>query len=415
MKRGKDKAEGQDALFEVEDVTREEREAEGAPEVAGATAPGDDSPPAEAGEGAGPRQDSDLPPDALGEAREAPPDGPEDDIGESMTPEQREARRGARLRRRKVASYWLGAAAALSAVLLIVLLSPWGPFKDTLYGKGGGAPRKGPQERGEEPGPRGQTAPPESSAPSSVPSAVPPPADPAGRRPGSAVPVAKESDPTLPTIAIVVDDVGNGKEHLDEWLAIDAPLNFAVMPHLQLSRELGETLYQHGYTVMMHIPTTLAGNSYSGPGQLAVGMNRATVFGTLDGDIATIPNVTGINNHQGGMGCDDWNIMYYECEWAKAHGLFVVDSNSSRNSQVTSACKALGMGKRRNQVFIDHDNNPDYIRGAMQELARLARKNGTSIGICHWHRPNTARVVGEMINTLRSQGIHFVYVREITD
>ncbi|MFH1149016.1 MAG: divergent polysaccharide deacetylase family protein [Actinomycetota bacterium] len=384
MKRRKEKDEGQDALFEIEQVAVDD--------------PGDEAAP-----GQGP---------AAEDIRKAASDEPEEAILDPLTREQREARRSARRQRRKVASYWLGAVAALSAVLLVILLSPWGPFKDTIYGKGAGPPRRTFQRQGGPPGAR-QTAPPGSSAPSLASATVPKGV--AANRAGAPAPNAKKSDPTLPAIAIVVDDVGNGKEHLSEWLAIDAPLNFAVMPHLQLSSELAETLYGHGYAVMMHVPTTNAGNSYSGPGQLAVGMDRGTVFGTLDADLATIPHVEGMNNHQGGMGCDNWNIMYFECEWAKTRGLFVVDSNSSYNSQVTPACLALGMGKRKNQVFIDHENDPNYIRRAMQELAGLARKNGTSIGICHWHRPNTAKVVGEMINTLRSQGIHFAYVREITD
>jgi len=92
-----------------------------------------------------------------------------------------------------------------------------------------------------------------------------------------------------------------------------------------------------------------------------------------------------------------------------------VDSKSSVSSKVTKACLALGLPERNNEVFIDHQNEPDYIRGAMRELAGLARKNGTAIGICHWHRPNTATVVGEMIQTLKAEGIHFAFARDITD
>jgi hypothetical protein len=125
--------------------------------------------------------------------------------------------------------------------------------------------------------------------------------------------------------------------------------------------------------------------------------------------------MTGMNNHQGGRGCDQLDLMTYEVEWAKSKGLFVVDSNSSVSSKVSQACVALGLPRRKNLVFIDHQNEPDYIRGAMRELAGLARKNGTAIGICHWHRPNTAAVVGEMINTLKAEGIHFAFARDISD
>ena len=82
---------------------------------------------------------------------------------------------------------------------------------------------------------------------------------------------------------------------------------------------------------------------------------------------------------------------------------------------MTQACLALGLPKRLNEVFIDHQNDPAYIRSAMNQLAGIARKNGTAIGICHWFRPNTPSVVGEMITTLRAEGIHFAFVKDISD
>ena len=227
---------------------------------------------------------------------------------------------------------------------------------------------------------------------------------------------AKESDTSAPTVAIVVDDVGNGRDPLAAWIAIDAPVTFAVMPHCEPSGELASRLYWSGYEIMMHIPTQNAPpNSFSGKGQLSVGMNRGNVFAQLDSNVSGIPYVRGINNHQGGLGCDDPALMASMCEWAKSRGLYIVDSNSSRNSQVTPATLALGLPKRKNQVFIDHQNDPEYIRGAMRELAGIARKNGTAIGICHWHRPNTPTVVGEMVKELKKAGINFAFVADITN
>jgi polysaccharide deacetylase 2 family uncharacterized protein YibQ len=228
--------------------------------------------------------------------------------------------------------------------------------------------------------------------------------------------VEKRSDTERPTVAIVIDDVGNTLDPLPLWTAIDAPLSFSVMPYPPLSRDLALKIRQSGYLVIMHIPTQNAPpNSFAGTGQLAVGMSRATVFSELDKDFTAVPVASGINNHQGGLGCDDPSLMTYEVEWAKQKGFFVVDSESSANSQVSPACRALGLPQRKNEVFIDHQNEPDYIRGAMRQLADLARKNGTAIGICHWHRPNTPTVVGEMMVQLRNEGIHFAFARDVTN
>ena len=215
-------------------------------------------------------------------------------------------------------------------------------------------------------------------------------------------------------MAIVVDDTGGDMSNMERWLAVDAPITFAVMPHCQASAPAAERLFNAGFRIMMHIPTENdPPKSFSGTGQLSVGMSRDSVFATLDGDLATVPHVSGINNHQGGRGCNDYQLMRYMCEWARERGLFVVDSDNSTRSQVTKASQDLGFPRRRNQVFIDHHNEPDTIREAMRRLARIARQDGTSIGICHFHRPNTPSVVGEMIRTLRAEGINFAFVEDI--
>ncbi|MHB8896138.1 MAG: divergent polysaccharide deacetylase family protein [Candidatus Geothermincolia bacterium] len=312
--------------------------------------------------------------------------------------EQRRADRLAERRRRVRRNRGIAVAVAVALIIgVAILVSPWGPLKGSIYGT-----RKVAKKA-------------EAKTDTSNKKTT------AGTTPKTSTPVAtapmeRKSVKTPPTIAIVVDDVGNRSDKLKQWLTIDAPLTFAVMPYPPLSQQLAEQLYQNGYVVIMHIPTDNAPpNSFSGTGQLATGMDRATVFSTLDNDSLAVPHMTGINNHQGGRGCDQLDLMTYEVEWAKSKGMFVVDSNSSVNSQVTPACLALGLPKRKNEVFIDHQLDPNYIRGAMRELAAIARKNGTAIGICHWHRDNTVEVVSEMVRTLKAEGINFAFARDISN
>jgi polysaccharide deacetylase 2 family uncharacterized protein YibQ len=277
--------------------------------------------------------------------------------------------------------------------LLVVVLGPWGPFKVVIYGSNGGKLSNH----------RDQTI---SVVAKTINDDV------------TSGALSKQKYEVLkkPAIALVIDDTGNSLTNLPLWLKVDVPLSFSVIPWTQQSSKLATEFHNAGFQVMMHIPTQNGPpNTFSGTGQLSLGMSRDTVFNTLDKDLTSVPYVTGINNHQGGAGCDDLSLMTYECEWAKSKGFFVVDSASSNHSQVTKAAKSLGMGKRLNEVFIDHQNDPAYIRNAMQQLAGLAKKNGYAIGICHYHRPNTPTVVGEMIKTLKAQGINFVYVKDITN
>jgi polysaccharide deacetylase 2 family uncharacterized protein YibQ len=167
---------------------------------------------------------------------------------------------------------------------------------------------------------------------------------------------------------------------------------------------------------MLHMPTeNNPPDSYSGYGQLNVGMSKEQAFAALDKALASVPHAEGINNHQGGRGCNDLQLMTYMCQWAQERGLYVVDSNASTHSMVSEAAVSLGMPRRRNQVFIDNKRDPESLRAAMRTLAEVAREHGMAIGICHFNHPNVPTVVGEMINVLRGEGFNFAFVRDVSN
>ncbi len=222
--------------------------------------------------------------------------------------------------------------------------------------------------------------------------------------------------PPGPTVAIVVDDTGSSDEHLQEWLAIKSPITFSIMPYYGNTESDAQRLQAAGQQIMLHCPEENdPPNSYSGRGQLTVNMDQATVNETLDADVAQMPGAVGMNNHQGGRAGNDMELQRKVARWCRDRGLFLMDSMASTKPVAYKAAQEAGMAVRKNDVFIDHDNSPDYIRQAMRQLADLARKRGTAIGICHFGRPNTARTVGEMIKTLEAEGIRFDFVSNISN
>jgi hypothetical protein len=235
------------------------------------------------------------------------------------------------------------------------------------------------------------------------------------RKPAAAAArVEKAASVAQPVIALIVQDVGENIDNLDQWLSIDAPLTFSILPRTAHAQEMGQRLYDAGYRIMLHIPTEgLPPHQYSGAGQISADMDRDTVFRTLDDDLATVPHVSGIDNHEGQVGCANLQLMIWQCEWAKANNLFVVDSRTARYSMVTPAAEALGFPDRYNQVFLDEHSDPDYIKVAVQQLADTANSKGVAIGVCNFPRPNTPSVLSQMISQLRQQGIHFAFVQDV--
>ncbi|MHB8780683.1 MAG: divergent polysaccharide deacetylase family protein [Candidatus Geothermincolia bacterium] len=216
-----------------------------------------------------------------------------------------------------------------------------------------------------------------------------------------------------PKVAICVDDTGNNLEHMDEWLAIDAPVTFAVMPKCPATESAAEMLSAAGQQIILHMPEE--NDQGDGGFRITTSMTQAEVNAMLDLCAAQLTQMIGMNQHQGSKAGNDMDTQRRVVAWAKSRGYFVMDSMASTKPVVYKAAVEAGMPLRASNVFIDHDNDPAYIRKAMRQLADIAKKRGTAIGICHFGRPNTARTVGEMIEVLEQEGITFEFVSNVSN
>ncbi len=222
--------------------------------------------------------------------------------------------------------------------------------------------------------------------------------------------------PGSPTVAICVDDVGNGDDYLPEWLAIEAPLTFAILPYSAKTTSDAQTLQAAGQQVLLHLPEENdPPHSFSGQGQVTCAMEQASVDQVLDADAAQIPGMVGLNNHQGGKAGNDIGLQRRVVDWARRHGVFVLDSNASSHPVAYIAAGEVGMPVRISNIFLDDETGAQSIRDALRLLAAKARVWGTAIGICHFARPGTAAVMGEMIPVLQAEGIRFEFVSNVTN
>lgn len=220
--------------------------------------------------------------------------------------------------------------------------------------------------------------------------------------------------PNLPKVAIVIDDVGFVQTHLADFQRIKVPITFSVIPHTTHGRANAELFHLQGQEIMVHLPMeTKASQTSYGPGEVSGKMSDEQIVSTLDGDLALVPYIKGLNNHEGTLATTDKRVMTVVVKYAQAHGLFFLDSLTSPHSIVSQVQGELGMPKRVNDVFLDHQDTVEYVKAQMQRLADLAKKKGVAIGIGHIQRNSTAQGILEMIPVLQSQGIEFVFISQI--
>lgn len=261
-----------------------------------------------------------------------------------------------------------------------------------------------------------------------------------------------------PRLAIVIDDWGYRRDATtDALLDLAVPLTLAVLPNLAYSRGfalkgtdlalpsapagdpahaeadvarrrlaagtpvtlgLGRDrgrLASRRREVMLHLPMESVRYPEIDPGQAAimVGMARAEMAEILDAALAALPNVRGINNHQGSAATADRATMDDLMALLRERDLFFLDSLTSSGSVAHQAALDAGVPTLRNRIFLDDDHeNQATIRERLRTAVRSARAGGAAVAIGHPH-PATLAVLAAELPRLAAEGVCLVTISEL--
>ncbi|MBU4414329.1 MAG: divergent polysaccharide deacetylase family protein, partial [Proteobacteria bacterium] len=98
-----------------------------------------------------------------------------------------------------------------------------------------------------------------------------------------------------------------------------------------------------------------------------------------------IPFIKGVNNHMGSKMTTSSTQMYQIFSILKKRNLFFIDSLTTSESLCKPSARLLQLPFAQRDVFIDHIQDPDFIRKQINLLIRIADKHGEAIGIVHPH------------------------------
>lgn len=232
--------------------------------------------------------------------------------------------------------------------------------------------------------------------------------------------VVKEEEPVVlpPRIAIIIDDLGYSLRSAKPILDIGYPLTLSILPGLRYSIPLAERISQSPFEVTLHLPLEPEVKGPLERGTIMVAMSEEEVRNWIERHMEPLlPYIKGVNSHMGSKATADEELMRIVLEEVKKRGLYFVDSYTTDKSVALEVAESLGLRTASRQVFLDSGrerNDHDYIRGRMEELADLARKEGKAVGIGH-PKTLTLKVLREMMPELAEEGIQFVTVSEIVE
>ena len=221
------------------------------------------------------------------------------------------------------------------------------------------------------------------------------------------------STPSLPQVAIVIDDLGYNPRIDAAFIKLNAPISFSFLPFGPHTKETATLAHNCGKDVLLHLPMEAASSPESkvGPGALFLNMDGGAIAAQIQADMEVVPYVKGINNHMGSKFTADAGKMEIVLREIQKKGLFYLDSRTTPLTRGLSVARSMGVRSAERDVFLDNEQEPNAVRAQIARLISEARTHGSAIGIGHPH-PVTYQVLKEELTALKKQ-VKIVPVSEL--
>ena len=218
----------------------------------------------------------------------------------------------------------------------------------------------------------------------------------------------------LRQVAIIIDDIGYDLKPVKELLKIKADLTFAILPLCPHTREAAEMFHQAHRETLLHLPMEPVSYPREKPGQgaLFTDMNDEELKFQLEKDIASVPYISGVNNHMGSKFMMDEKKLTLIFNKLKTNKLFFIDSRTSADSKAFVTAKNVGLPIAARKIFLD--NSRDYNE-IYNNVINIAPKDGdvSPVIIIGHPYPETIRAISDAMKVLREKGVSIVPVSQI--
>jgi len=216
-----------------------------------------------------------------------------------------------------------------------------------------------------------------------------------------------------PKVAFIIDDLGYETEVAKKIMVLEFPVTLSILPFLQYSEFIAEEGRKNNQEIMLHLPMESSNSSANpGPGAIKSYMSEEEIRQAVRDCILNFPYIIGVNNHMGSKITEDREIMEIVLEEIKRYNLFFIDSITTKDSIAYEVAQEMEIKSAVRSVFLDNENDMEYIKGQMLEVQETALIEGEVIAIGH-SRINTFYVLKRMVPELIKAGIEVVPVSEL--
>jgi polysaccharide deacetylase 2 family uncharacterized protein YibQ len=186
-----------------------------------------------------------------------------------------------------------------------------------------------------------------------------------------------------PVMAICIDDLGEDLAGTDKAIALPKQVALSFLPYAEATPFLAQEATNKGHTVLAHVPMEAV--SHINPGAMALTVGAPDIAAKLAWNIARVPGLAGINNHEGSRFTEDTaSLMQVDAVLAEKH-LFFFDSRTIPDSKVGAVAWDYGVMSAGRDVFLDDIISEAAVRQQLDALVAVAKREGVAIAIGHPH------------------------------
>lgn len=208
----------------------------------------------------------------------------------------------------------------------------------------------------------------------------------------------------LPKVAIIIDDLGYDRRIAKKLSQLDAVLTFSILPHSPYQKEIARLSQSKGFDTILHLPMEPIEypSVNPGPGTLLTSMTPDQLLQQLNADLDAVPFIKGVNNHMGSRMTAESSQLYQIFTILKKRDLYFVDSRTTVDSLCRPSARLFQIPFAQRDIFLDHQQNPEFVRRQVKRLIRIAKRNGQAVGIGHPHTV-TYEILREMLPDLQKE------------
>lgn len=213
-------------------------------------------------------------------------------------------------------------------------------------------------------------------------------------------------------IAIVVGGLGlsqTGTQKAISELPSEITLGFAATGH-SLQRWMQEAR-REGHEILLQVPFEPFGYPSNNPGEdtLLLQDTNDVNLERLHRSMAKITNYTGIMNYLGARYMANNDAMKSILSEIGGRGLLFLDDGSSAQTTTISASKITSTPTVMSDLILDDQVNELAILRKLDDLERIARRNGTAVGVASAFDESVA-AIARWVDEASSRGIEIVGV-----